>query len=313
MELPQQHCQPQHQTRQDHQQSVPFRNSYAVDVRIPLPVAYYGPVGLPERPQHPPYEPPVQFSEFRPGPIPDGSTGGAGLPFNFGLEPPRKRLKEREFFNSNSPISSVEILQAQSVSTGLGLSFDNTHTSMASLGGSPLLSLLGDDVDQDLQRQDKEIDRFLQIQADQMRKTILEKTQQAQSQTMSLLEEKYLQKLCEKESEVRSITRKNKDLEDQIERLIFEAGEWQQEARNSENTIAALNFNLQQIYAESRDSIEGCGESEVDDTASCCDGGMAHSRQLGAVNDGVRQSTMMKCKACGVHEMRSNTVSIHLL
>ncbi|XP_031377605.1 probable BOI-related E3 ubiquitin-protein ligase 3 isoform X3 [Punica granatum] len=142
------------------------------------------------------------------------------------------------------------------------------------------------------------------LRADQMRKTILEKTQQAQSQTMSLLEEKYLQKLCEKESEVRSITRKNKDLEDQIERLIFEAGEWQQEARNSENTIAALNFNLQQIYAESRDSIEGCGESEVDDTASCCDGGMAHSRQLGAVNDGVRQSTMMKCKACGVHEVK---------
>lgn len=63
---------------------------------------------------------------------------------------------------NNSQISSVDFLQARPVSTGLGLSLDNTR--MASSADSALLSFIGDDIDSELQRQDAEINRFLKVQ-----------------------------------------------------------------------------------------------------------------------------------------------------
>lgn len=84
------------------------------------------------------------------------------MQWQYGFESKRKKLKEQDFLENNSQISSVELLQPRSVSTGLGLSLDNTR--MASTGDSALLSLIGDDVDHELQRQDAEIDRFLKAQ-----------------------------------------------------------------------------------------------------------------------------------------------------
>jgi E3 ubiquitin-protein ligase BOI-like protein len=104
----------------------------------------------------------VHVVGFAPGPGNDGSDGGLELQWNYGLEPKRKRLKEQDFLENNSQISSVDFLQARSVSTGLGLSLDNTRVS--SSGDSALLSLIGDDIDSELQRQDVEVDKFLKIQ-----------------------------------------------------------------------------------------------------------------------------------------------------
>lgn len=84
------------------------------------------------------------------------------LQWNYGLEPERKRLKEQDFLENNSQISSVDFLQPRSVSTGLGLSLDNTR--LTSTGDSALLSLIGDDIERELQQQDAEIDRFLKVQ-----------------------------------------------------------------------------------------------------------------------------------------------------
>lgn len=78
------------------------------------------------------------------------------------MEPKKKRLKEQDFLENNSQISSLDFLQSRSVSTGLGLSLDNTR--MASTGDSALLSLIGDDIDCELQQQEAEIQRFLKVQ-----------------------------------------------------------------------------------------------------------------------------------------------------
>lgn len=101
---------------------------------------------------------------FAPGPVPvaDGSDGGVDLQWNYGPEPKRKKLKEQDFLENNSQISSVDFFQARSVSTGLGLSLDNTRVS--SSGDSTLISLIGDDIDGEFQRQDADIDRFLKVQ-----------------------------------------------------------------------------------------------------------------------------------------------------
>lgn len=99
-----------------------------------------------------------------PGPMTVTDTGDAGadLQWNCGLEPKRRRLKEQDFLENTSQISSVDFLQARPVSTGLGLSLENTR--VASCGDSALMSLIGDEIDVELQRQDAEIDRFLKLQ-----------------------------------------------------------------------------------------------------------------------------------------------------
>lgn len=115
------------------------------------------------------------------------------------------------------------------------------------------------------------------------------------------MEEKALQKFREKEAEVESINRKNAELEERMEKLTAEAGAWQQRARYYENMIAALKFNLQQVYAQNRDSKEGCGDSEVDDTASCCNGRSIDFHLLRKDDNDMKE--MMTCKACRVYEV----------
>ena len=97
------------------------------------------------------------------------------------------------------------------------------------------------------------------------------------------------------------INKKNIELEQRMEQLSVEAGAWQQRARYNENMITALKFNLQQVYAQSRDSKEGCGDSEVEDTASCCNGRSLDFQLLrGNSND---MKDLMYCKACRVNEV----------
>lgn len=106
----------------------------------------------------------VHVVGFAPGPVnaTDGSDGGVDLQWNYSLEPKRKRLKEQEILENDSQISFVDFLQARPVSTGLGLSLDNTRAT--SSADSSLLSFISDDIDRELRQQDAEIDRFLKIQ-----------------------------------------------------------------------------------------------------------------------------------------------------
>ena len=110
------------------------------------------------------------------------------------------------------------------------------------------------------------------FKGDRLSQGILEKVQVNQLQTISYIEEKVLSRLREKEVEVEDINKKNMELELRMERLAAEASAWQQRVKYNDNMINILKINLQQVYAQSRDSKEGCGDSEVDDTASCYNG-----------------------------------------
>lgn len=141
---------------------------------------------------------------------------------------------------------------------------------------------------------------------DRLRQAILEKVQANQLHTISYFEEKVIQKLREKEAEVENINKKNVDLEMQMEQLALEANAWQQRAKYNESLINTLKFNLQQVYAQSKDSKEGCGDSEVDDTASCCNGRATDFHLL--CRDSNEMNNLMTCKVC-----RVNTVCMLLL
>ncbi|KAL3634218.1 hypothetical protein CASFOL_021272 [Castilleja foliolosa] len=274
------------------QQSKPYRDMYNsnMDGQISQQVAYLNTPNLLDN--HPPYIP-LQVTGLALGPAHEES--GSDSQWNFGIETKRKRPIEQVFLeknnnsNNNSQLSSVDLLQARSVSTGLGLSLDIPR--LPSSGDSALLGLVGDELDRQLQIQDAEIDRYFKLQGDRLRQAILEKFQSTQLQTISYVEDKVLQKLREKEAEIEDINKKNAELELQMEQLASEANAWAQHAKHSENMINTLKHNLQQVYAQSRDSKEGCGDSEIDDTASCWNGRP------------VSNEVTMACKVCRVNEV----------
>lgn len=93
-----------------------------------------------------------------PGSVP-AADGGSN-----GWEPRSKKLKEQDFLE-NSQISSIDFLQTGSVSTGLGLSLDDRRVA-ASSGDSPLplLPMIDEEIDREVQRMDAEMDRFIKIE-----------------------------------------------------------------------------------------------------------------------------------------------------
>ncbi|KAL6957614.1 RING-type E3 ubiquitin transferase [Sarracenia purpurea var. burkii] len=292
----------QFQQRNQEQQSKLFRNSYYIDGQIAPLISYFDGPNLPDHSHHPPYIPPFHVIGLAPGTVPteEGIDGGVELQWDDGLELKTKRLKEQDFLENKSQISSsVDFLQSRTVSTGLGLSLDNGR--LSSSGDSPFLGIIHDDIDRELQRQEAEIDRFLKVQGERLRQEVLEKVWEHQRQAISYVEEKVLEKLHEKEVEVGNINKKNTELEFQVEQLAVEASAWQQWAKYNENMINALKFNLQQVYAQSRDSKEGCGDSEVDDTAACCNGRSIDFHLLCKENSDGRG--LMTCKVCKVNKV----------
>ncbi|KAJ4964863.1 hypothetical protein NE237_016712 [Protea cynaroides] len=287
MAMPQQH----QLLQQQHHQSKSFRNLLPVDGQMSTPIAFFNPANFADQ-SLPQYIPPFHVVGFAPVPVPATDCGGSDLKWNNGSDPKKKKLKEQDFLENNSQISSVDFLQTRSVSTGLGLSLDDRR--MASSGDSPCFSLLDDEIDKELQRQDAELDRFVKLQGGQMRQAILEKIQANQLQTLSFAEEKILQKVREKEAEVEDINRKNMELEERMKQLSVEAGAWQQRAKYNEQMITTLKFNLQQVFAQSRDSKEGCGDSEIDDTASCCNGGAIDFNLVSKENKDLKE--LMTCR-----------------
>ncbi|KAJ0968165.1 hypothetical protein J5N97_025082 [Dioscorea zingiberensis] len=231
------------------------------------------------------------------GIAPPGEVTGAE-----GWEPSRKRVKELEFLEG-SQISSIDFLHTGgSVSTGLGLSLDDRRVGVSS-GESPLvLSSIDEEIGREIQRQDAEMDRFLKLQGWRLRQQILEKVQAKQFQTLASVEEKFLRKIREKEAEVEDINRKNLELEEQMKQLSVEAAAWQHRAKYNENMISALKLNLQKVYAQGRDNNrEGCGDSEVDDTASCCNGGAINFQLMCKENKDMKD--LMTCRVCRVNEV----------
>ncbi|CAN1779087.1 Probable BOI-related E3 ubiquitin-protein ligase 2 [Linum perenne] len=297
MAFPQHRFELQYQPSDQQQSKDLSRDLYVLDGQVSLPIGFYNSPNLQDQAQHPPYSPPpFHVVGFAPGPVNDSNDGAVDLQWNFGLEPRRKKLKEQEFLETNSQISSIDFLRARSVSTGLGLSLDNNRASCS--GYSSLFSLIGDEVNRELQQQDAEIDRFLKVQGDRLRLNILDKVQTSQLQTISLLEDKIIQKLREKETEMESINKKNLELENKVEQISAEAGAWQHRARLNENLINSLKLKLQQVYAQNRDNKEGCGDSEVEDTASFCNGRGIDFEMLSK-----EMKELKSCKVCQVKEV----------
>ncbi|KAJ0772154.1 putative E3 ubiquitin-protein ligase BOI [Helianthus annuus] len=81
--------------------------------------------------------------------------------------------------------------------------------------------------------------------ADRLRQAVLEKVQTNEIQIISHVEDKFIERLREKQAMVENINKKNMELEIQVEELAMKADTWQQRAKYNKNMINTLKYNLQ--------------------------------------------------------------------
>ncbi|KAL3360349.1 hypothetical protein AABB24_013665 [Solanum stoloniferum] len=164
------------------------------------------------------------------------------------------------------------------VSTGLQLAFgDQLHHhhqqqhSVSHLSLHHQSSTITDDfLASHIKRQQHEIDHFLQLQGEQLKRTLEEKRKRHYHALIGAVEESTARRLKEKETEVEKASRRNTELEARASQLIGEARAWQVKACEQEVTAATLQAQLQQAMVNGGRMIppEGNGGGEAEDAES---------------------------------------------
>ncbi|KAL0925612.1 hypothetical protein M5K25_003972 [Dendrobium thyrsiflorum] len=218
------------------------------------------------------------------------------------------QISLNNLFN-NKDDRSESIPNVNTVSTGLRLFYDDDepHSSSTTARGSmpslPLSTLL-DNLCHEIEHQNEEFNRYMRIQQEQFVKGAREIQQRQLFSFVSMVEAELSRKLHNKDLEIESINRKNRELADQIRQATVEAQTWQQRAKYNESIVQALQSSFQQLMdqgavaAAANHGREGCGDSEVVDSAA--------SFGLNSVMDGGHWQMSLKraCKACKGRESR---------
>lgn len=187
-----------------------------------------------------------------------------------------------------------DVLNLNPVSTGLKLSCntEEPHSSITyaceNAKSNLACTLSNSSAAQiEIDRQTQEFVQYMKYQEESMLSGIREINRRHTVSLLNTLEKGINKKLHEKDLEIESITRKNKELGERIKQVTMEAQSWHCRAKYNESVIDVLKSNIQQLMAQGNpQACEGCGDSEVDDAASCSSGNQGH------------QNHLPKCRAC---------------
>lgn len=174
---------------------------------------------------------------------------------------------------------SASIPNHNPVSTGLRLSYDDDepNSSVTSASGSmtatpSVLMSLGDNIRSELERQKEEFDQYIKIQQEQLAKGVRDMKQRHMASFLNTIEDGISKKLREKETELETINRKNRELMERIKQVATDAHNWHYRAKYNESMVNILKNNLQNAISQGADQgKEGFGDSEVDDATSYID------------------------------------------
>ncbi|KAI3467544.1 hypothetical protein Pfo_024207 [Paulownia fortunei] len=203
----------------------------------------------------------------------------------------------------------ASILNLNPVSTGLRLSYDDDerNSSISSASGnltaaSSVFSSLSNDIKRELDQQKEELDHFIITQEENMVKGVRDIRQRHMASFLAALEKGVARKLHEKDLELGTITRKNKELVESMKQVTAEAQNWCYMAKYNESIVNVLKTNLQQAMQGSNGRKEGLGESDIDAAASCID----PNNYLSVVGGSGRSTSLKKdmtCKSCKAKEV----------
>ncbi|OMO80181.1 S-ribonuclease binding protein, SBP1, pollen [Corchorus olitorius] len=210
---------------------------------------------------------------------------------------------------------SASIPNPNAVSTGLRLSYDDDerNSSVTSASGSmtqgqSMILSLGDNIRSELDRQKEEFDQYIKIQEEHLTKGIRDMKQRHMASFLSAIEKGVSKKLREKDMELESMNRKNKELVERIKQVAAEAQNWHYRAKYNESVVNVLKSNLQQAISQGAEQgKEGFGDSEVDDAASYIDPNnflsipVGGSKSVSKNHQGMKEQ--MICRACKAKEV----------
>ncbi|KAK9048358.1 hypothetical protein SSX86_032679 [Deinandra increscens subsp. villosa] len=193
------------------------------------------------------------------------------------------------------------------VSTGLKLSYDDEerNSSITSASGSmpaapSIMSSFGDSFTTELDRQNEELERYIMLQGDVMLKGLKDIRQRHMASFLASIGKSIDKKIHEKDLEIDSINRKNKELVERIKQVANEAQNWHYRAKYNESIVNMLRSNLQQALAQGVDQVkEGFGDTDLENDA------VSSINPIGLANGGLRKDgdNNMTCKACNVNEV----------
>ncbi|KAI3763547.1 hypothetical protein L2E82_13470 [Cichorium intybus] len=209
----------------------------------------------------------------------------------------------QNFYTEESDRPST-IQNPNTVSTGLKLSYDDEerNSSITSASGSmtgtpPLMSSFRDCLTTEIDRQNEELERFIMHQRENMLKGVKDIRQRHMASFLTSISKGIDKKIREKDLEIETINRKNKELVEKIKQVANEAQNWHYRAKYNESIADMLRKNLQQALAQGNEHQpkEGFGDTDENDAVSSID----PNNYLGKFcNDGV-----MICKACKMKEV----------
>ncbi|PWA38752.1 S-ribonuclease binding protein, SBP1, pollen [Artemisia annua] len=189
------------------------------------------------------------------------------------------------------------------VSTGLKLSYDDEErnssitSASASMTLAPsIMSSFGDTITNELDRHKEEFERYIMIQEENMLKGMREIRQRHMASILDAIEKGVDNKLREKDLEIETINRKNKELLERIKQVANEAQNWHYRAKYNESMVNILKTNLQQALAQGNDNQfkEGFGDTDIEVSSS------DPKCYLGLGTSAGKSST---CKVCQAKEV----------
>lgn len=210
------------------------------------------------------------------------------------------------FYNEESD-RPASIPNPHPVSTGLRLSYDDEerNSSITSASGSmtaapSLMSSFGDSVTTELDRQNEELERYIMLQGENMLKGVKDIRQRHMASFLASIGKGIDKKIHEKDIEIETINRKNKELVERIKQVANEAQNWHYRAKYNESVVNMLKMNLQQALTQGNDNQVKEGFGDTDDAVSSID----PNNYLGLTNNNTKKhNDGMICKACNVKEV----------
>ncbi|KAL1200631.1 E3 ubiquitin-protein ligase BOI [Cardamine amara subsp. amara] len=188
------------------------------------------------------------------------SSVAAAAPMNPPPPKPAQVIDLSELLqNHNREASNV-------VSTGLRLSHEQSQNQEQLLSS---LSLLPGDLAGKIKRQRYELDRFIQTQGEELRRTLAENRENRYVELLCATEDLIGRRMREKDAELEKATRHHAELEARAAQLAEEARTWQLRAATREAEVSSLQAHLQQAIVSrskaARQSTIGGGDGDAEE------------------------------------------------
>ncbi|GLT59134.1 hypothetical protein SLA2020_319710 [Shorea laevis] len=131
-------------------------------------------------------------------------------------------------------------------------------------------SFLDQDVISQIQQQQQELDRFLVEHNEKLRMELEERRNRQSRMLFTVIQERVVKKLKEKDEEIQKIGKLNWVLQEKLKSLTVENQLWRDLAHTNEATANSLRSNLEQVLAHVGEERHMSGATVADDCESSC-------------------------------------------